>query len=514
MTLTFPKRAILTLAAFATAAAITACGDDEVTAPTVTPTAIAAATPTSGTGIAAATVPGPAVTVTDASGAPAAGVIVRFKVTAGGGAIQYPNVATDAQGVASGGVWQLGPTVGVNTVTATVEGLPAVTFNVTTTPGPPTQITVIAGSGQRADSTTTLPVALSVRVSDIGGNLAPGQAVTFTVTSGGGSIASGTQTTDASGVATAGLWTLGPTVGFQTVTVQTGSVQRAITARATGKCDERTAIAVGGSAIGALAAGDCILAGAFADNYSLTTTNGQAVNITLTSAGFDPRVNAGININDAVAITPTATDDGAIGTDAQFRLISAATTKTVTATSTTAAATGAYTVAVASTSADVSSCGTVFLEVSASTAQTIATTDCNAAGYAADDYLVYIPAGATVRVAQQSPIDAYLFVFSPSGALLAERDAGFLNFTEVATVTATVAGFYLVRASSWGLVNDDVSPAFDLGPYTLSVTAVSGFAQRLPADLPTIGAAARQVEQLSGSSRFGPPARGTTRDKK
>jgi hypothetical protein len=514
MTLTFPKRAILTFAAFATAAAVAACDNDGVTEPTVTPAAIAPATPTSGSAVAAGTIAGPAVTVTDASGAPAAGVIVKFQVTAGGGAIQYPRVATDAQGVASSGTWQLGPTVGMNTVTATVDGLPAVAFNVTTVAGPPTQVTIIGGAGQRADSTTTLPVPLTVRISDIGGNPAPNQTVTFTVTSGGGSIAGGTATTDASGVATSGLWTLGPTVGFQTVTAQAGAVQRPITARATGKCDQRTAIAVGGTAVGTLASGDCVLAGAFADNYALTTTNGQAVNITLTSAGFDPLVNAGININDAVAITPIATNAGTSATGAQFRLISAATTKTVTATSTTAGAVGAYTVGVASTSADVSSCGTVFLEVSASTAQTIATTDCDAAGYAADEFLVYIPAGATVRVAQQSPIDAYLFVFSPTGAKLAEEDRGFLNFTESATITAAVAGFYTVRASSWGLVNDDVSPAFDLGPYTLSVTAVSGFGQRSPTDLPTIGAAARQVEQLSRSSRTDSPVRGTTRDKK
>lgn len=53
----------------------------------------------------------------------------------------------------------------------------------------------------------------SVKVTSSDGKPVPGVVVTFTVTSGGGSITGNTQTTDANGLAMVGSWTLGATVG-------------------------------------------------------------------------------------------------------------------------------------------------------------------------------------------------------------------------------------------------------------------------------------------------------------
>ncbi len=92
---------------------------------------------------------------------------------------------------------------------------------------------------------------------------------------------------------------------------------------------------------------------------------------------------------------------------------------------------------------------------------------------AGDPYLVYVPAGITVRVSQTAvPLDAELFVFRPDGSLLADRDNGGVGAsgTEVVTFTASVSGFYKIVPSSYCLVFDDVYRAnCDYGAYTLSV---------------------------------------------
>lgn len=68
------------------------------------------------------------VVVSDASNRPVSGVLVTFAVAAGGGTLSSSTQTTDANGVASV-TWTLGNTFGVKTVTATVTGLPVVTFN-------------------------------------------------------------------------------------------------------------------------------------------------------------------------------------------------------------------------------------------------------------------------------------------------------------------------------------------------------------------------------------------------
>jgi hypothetical protein len=87
--------------------------------------------------LAGRTVSGQSVKVTDASGNAAAGVVVTFAVTSGGGSITGATPTTNASGIATAGVWTLGATPGTNTLTATVAGLSGspVTFTATgTTP--------------------------------------------------------------------------------------------------------------------------------------------------------------------------------------------------------------------------------------------------------------------------------------------------------------------------------------------------------------------------------------------
>lgn len=455
----FSKRSPLALAAFFAAAVIVSC-DDDPTGPSA-PAGIAAATAPPTTAEVATAVPGPSVIVTDAGGGPAAGVQVNFDVTAGGGALQYPIATTNEQGVASSGFWQIGPTVGVNTAAASVEGLSPVTFSLTSQPGPASKISASSGNTQQGAPGTALPNPLAVRVTDAGGNAKAGESVTFTVVSGGGSITGATATTDAQGIATSGSWTIG-SCRAQTVRAESGSLALTFTASATGQ----PSIATGGSAVGSLETTDCQINGAYADEYDMTTAS-EAVNITLTAATFD----ALLNVSNASATIPVATNDNSTGTNSALKLIAAASTKTVTATSASAGQTGPYTLNVTSTSSDVADCATVFIETGVTTNQTLTTSDCTTHnGVNADAFMVYIPAGGTVRISQSSnPLDALIELYSPTGALLVQRDnLGVSSQSEVITFTATTAGYYKIVATSYGLVFDDAYGA-EYGAYVLSV---------------------------------------------
>ncbi len=468
----FSKRAPLACAIFLAAAAVSSCDNDSTT-PGRTPAGVAAATTPPATVTAGVPVsPGPSVVVTDGSGAPVPGVEVLFGVTAGGGSVQYPFVITDANGVASAGVWQIG-SPGANTVTASVEGLTPVTFNTTAQVGTGSGILKRAGDNQIGQLSSPLPTPLTVQVVNAGGIGVPGQSVTFTVTSGGGSIAGSPTVTDANGFATSGTWTLGPNFGNHTVLAESGSLQTTFTA-VVDPCEDRTPLAVGGTANGTLAfdPARCEIDGAATDRYSVPTAAG-AVGITLSSAAFDAMLNVW---NDAGTAQIATNDNASSATTNSFiKLITAATTKTVDATSAIAGETGAYTLSVATTSSAVTDCSTTYIEIGAATDQTLAPSDCdtNGAAVAGDEFLVYIPAGESIRITQTSdPLDALIDFYSPTGERLVRRDnAGVSAATpEVINYTATTAGFYKIVATSYCLVFDDVYRAnCDYGAYSLSV---------------------------------------------
>jgi hypothetical protein len=89
----------------------------------------------------------------------------------------------------------------------------------TTTPNPNTTtptaslMTVQAGDQQTGSPGQAVASAPTVRVTDAAGKPVPGVSVSFLVLSGGGSVANPNATTDASGMASAGAWKLGPSTG-------------------------------------------------------------------------------------------------------------------------------------------------------------------------------------------------------------------------------------------------------------------------------------------------------------
>jgi hypothetical protein len=81
------------------------------------------------------------------------------------------------------------------------------------TPGVPTNIVATWGMTQTGVVNTAVTALPTVKVTDGNGVGVPGVDVTFAVTAGGGAITGGARTTDASGNAVLGSWTLGNAAG-------------------------------------------------------------------------------------------------------------------------------------------------------------------------------------------------------------------------------------------------------------------------------------------------------------
>src|SRR5690348_345285 len=157
-------------------------------------------------------------TVTDHLGAPVAGVIVSFNVTAGGGTLSQAADTSDAGGHVTATL-TLPSTAGIKTVQASVTGLQGspVSFNATATSGNATQMAKSAGDSQQALVSTALANPHAVVVKDAHGNVVAGFKVHWAAGTGGGSVSDTAPVTNGSGLATT-IRTLGSTLGDQTDT--------------------------------------------------------------------------------------------------------------------------------------------------------------------------------------------------------------------------------------------------------------------------------------------------------
>ena len=81
-------------------------------------------------------------------------------------------------------------------------------------PSTPTTLTMVSGNSQTGVQGQSLASPLTVLVTDANSNPVSGVTVTFTVTGGGGTLSTGSVTTNSSGLASSTL-TLGPTAGSQ-----------------------------------------------------------------------------------------------------------------------------------------------------------------------------------------------------------------------------------------------------------------------------------------------------------
>ena len=172
------------------------------------------------------------VEVRDGTDKPLPGVEVTFSVTSGGGTLSATSATTDSNGRAEGFL-TLGPSPGTNTVTVSVAGSQEKeTFNAEGIRIPET-LDIIAGNDQEGLPGAALENPFVVEVRDQTDKPLPGVQVTFSVTSGGGTLSATSVTTNSNGRAESTL-TLGPNQGINTVTVSVAGTQRTETFNAEG----------------------------------------------------------------------------------------------------------------------------------------------------------------------------------------------------------------------------------------------------------------------------------------
>jgi hypothetical protein len=159
----------------------------------------------------------PAVRVADQFNNPVAGATVTFAIASGGGSLSGASATTNGSGIATLGAWTLGTAAGPKTLTASLGSLTPIVFNATAVAGPTAAISVQAGNNQSAPPSTPVAIAPRVKAADSFGNPVAGVAVTFAVTSGGGTISGANATTGSDGTAAVGGWTLGSEVGVNTL---------------------------------------------------------------------------------------------------------------------------------------------------------------------------------------------------------------------------------------------------------------------------------------------------------
>jgi len=176
------------------------------------------------------------VRVTDTNNNGVPGYAVTFRVLAGGGSLVEPQpVQTDAQGYARSTLI-LGPTPGINVVSAEAPGLEGspVNFTATGVDNAAAQIVIVSGDGQQGVAGEALANPFVVQVNSADGNPVWNHPVTFEVVTGGGSIAESQPVRTNSYGQTSSRYTLGPTAGQNTVTAKGSGFQGSVTFTANG----------------------------------------------------------------------------------------------------------------------------------------------------------------------------------------------------------------------------------------------------------------------------------------
>lgn len=408
----------------------------------------------------------PTVLVTDAYGNAVAGVTVTFAVMAGGGSVTGDTAVTDVHGRAAVGSWVLGTVTGTNTLSASVSGLPPITLTATARSGPAASAVKLAGDGQMGGVSAAVDTLPAVLVRDAYGNPASGAVVTFAVASGGGTVAGAVRTTDTTGMARVGVWTLGPDPGPNTLVAEiTGLPAVTFTAVAVDRCAEAAPYAFGTNVSGTLSAADCRFPGGeFTDFYSASATAVTVIRFDMSSPDFSSHVSLFDGTGGLVASTPYWCGwDYCIGTNSVRVLIGAGDYvigaggyRYDSYDEPYGGVVGAYALASSLLPEDVTGCAEVFIAGGVTTAQRIDTTDCRAAfrssDYYYDRFAIELTAGQTYTVSMSSTeFDTYLElrIGWPSGSTVAINDDFGGSSDSRITFTPTMSGSYVIHAGTY-----------------------------------------------------------------
>ena len=163
------------------------------------------------------------VKVRDASNEPLPDVEVTFSVSTGGGTLSVASTTTDEKGRAQSTL-TLGLNPGANTVTVSVTGIQEQQTFTAEGLRIPTTLEIVSGDEQEALPRAALEKPFVVEVRDASNKPLPDVEVTFSVSTGGGTLSVASTTTDEKGRAQSTL-TLGPNPGANTVTVSVTGIQ-------------------------------------------------------------------------------------------------------------------------------------------------------------------------------------------------------------------------------------------------------------------------------------------------
>src|SRR5437763_1327229 len=243
------------------------------------------------------------VTVKDANGNPVSGATVTLAASpATGVTLTQPAGTTNTSGQINGA---LSSTVAeTKTVTALVDGRVTVTETAAVTVNSAAAATIAphGGGGQTAPAGSAVLIAPSVLVTDAFGNPVSGVSVTFAPGPGSGSVTGATQMSDASGIATVGSWTLGPTAGQNTLMATSGSLSGSpVTFTAMGTAGAATKLVLTTAPSSSAQSGVALL---------------QQPTVQLQDANSNPVGEAGVVITASVS-PPSATPSNATATTGQ-----------------------------------------------------------------------------------------------------------------------------------------------------------------------------------------------------
>ena len=151
--------------------------------------------------------------------------------------------------------------------------------------GPPAQMVLAAGDNQTAPANTRVTGPVCVLVTDAANVPVPGVSVTWGGISDGGSLVGATESTDPTGIATLGGWTLGPAAGINTITATSAGLPSVtFTATATDPVTDSNVVITWNKA----------LLVSFQEQNTAPTVSARALGILHTSifdawAAFDPK---------------------------------------------------------------------------------------------------------------------------------------------------------------------------------------------------------------------------------
>jgi hypothetical protein len=409
--------------------------------------------------------PVPSVIVRDQNGEPFAGAPVTFTVESGGGTITGESAVTDASGIATVGGWTLGKTAGANSLRATSGSL-TVSFTATGTAGPTAMLAVSAGDNQTAPAGSAVSIPPAVVVQDANGNLKSGVTVTFSVSEGGGSVAGATATSNASGVAAVGSWTLGPAIGNNTLVASTPGATsvtfKAVASNA--KCAARTAHVLGSTSGGTLETDDCTYPdGSFVDFFSVTLPGPNAY-LFRQGAPFDTYLD--LSLADGTVIAEND-DETETSFNSGIRALLPAGNYLLGAGSFEPAVTGNYNLSSQVVSTDNTGCDVWFVIRGVTTSQSLASSDCQfsqaSTPFYTDRYFVLLRAGQSITITMSSTaVDSYLELDRLSGGRVAQNDNRDATTKDARIMfTATATDYYVIFARS--------AIASQTGAYSLDV---------------------------------------------